>query len=99
VVRWFAADGVMTVQGVMAGDGGMLNVELSGRERIATFLNQVPAPPDFYMQVSGFARTGDEAEQTGSWSIASEQSGTFGVNWRQNADGLWQIVRWDFVGF
>lgn len=98
VVSHFASDGQMNVRGVLAGEGQILNVELTGPDQIRSFLLSAGAPPEFYMGVTRFERTGMEAEQAGEWSIAGEQTGTFTIGWRQTADGVWQVIRWDFVG-
>ncbi len=98
VLTYFAADASMALRGVMGPDGAPLNVDLTGIDQIRPFMNQTGAPPEFYMQVSGFTRTGTEAEQTGRWSIAGEQTGPFTVRWRQSTDGAWLIVHWRFGG-
>jgi polyisoprenoid-binding protein YceI len=98
VTGHFAPDGEMTIRGVLGGEGVVLNVDLSGTQQIQSFLNEAGAPPDFYMDVSAFDRTGTEAEQTGQWSITGEQKGTFTINWRQTSDGIWQVLRWHFAG-
>lgn len=98
VLARFASDGVMVLRGLRGGDGEPLDVDLTGTDQIRSFMNRVGAPPDFAMEVTGFSRSGDEAEQTGRWSIAREQAGTFVLNWRQTADGEWRIARWRFDG-
>jgi len=98
VVSHFAPDGQMTIRGVLAGEGELLNVDLSGTQQITSFLISAGAPPDFYMGVTTFERAGTEAEQTGNWSIAGEQTGTFTIAWHQTQEGIWQVTRWHFVG-
>jgi len=98
VVDHFVSDGVLIVRGVVGGDGQLINVEVAGPQQIQSFLNQAGAPPDFIMNVSAFERNGSRATQSGRWSIAGEQTGTFAIDWAQNADGSWQVVRWLFVG-
>jgi hypothetical protein len=97
-VNRFAPDGTMAVTGVMGGDGSVLNVELVGTQQIQGFLYQVGAPPSLDLQVSAFDRMDDTATQTGTWNLAGEQNGTFTVEWMQNAEGIWQVVRWQFHG-
>ncbi len=98
LVSHLAPDARMTIRGVIAGEGEIINVDLSGTQEIRSFLTSAGAPPDFYMGVTGFERSGTEAEQTGQWSIAGEQTGTFTISWQQTPDGIWQIRRWHFVG-
>jgi hypothetical protein len=98
VLAQFASDAVMVLRGVIGPEGEVINVELTGTDQIGSFTNQTGPPPDFAMQVTGFTRSGTEAEQTGRWSLAGEQTGTFTVTWRDTAEGAWEIVRWRFEG-
>lgn len=98
VVGHMAPDGQMTIRNVLGGEGIVLNVDLAGTQEIRSFLASVGAPPDFYMGVTAFERSGTEADQTGQWSIAGEQTGTFSIHWVQMPDGMWQVTQWHFVG-
>jgi hypothetical protein len=94
----FAADGVMVLRGVRDGEGEVLDLDLTGTDQIRSFMNEVGAVQGFVMEVTGFSRSGMEAEQTGDWSIAGEQTGTFVLSWRRTDDETWRIVRWRFDG-
>lgn len=92
----FTPDGEMLVNGVMGPDG-TIDVDLKGPDQIQSFLGQAGVPTDFSLQVSQFSRSGKEAHQVGNW-LMQGQSGTFALDWRQGADGTWQITRGRFEG-
>lgn len=91
-------DATLMLRGVAGPDGQLLNQDVEGAAAIRGFMGQVGAPPDFRMTSTGFARAGDTATQTGTWSIAGAQTGTFVLDWVAGDDGTWRIRRWRMEG-
>jgi ketosteroid isomerase-like protein len=99
VAARFAPDGRLVLNGVTGPNGEALDTQLTGEAQIRPFMESIGAPPAFTLTATQFARTGDDATQTGTWSVdGGAQSGSFTLDWRRQADGTWRILAWTLQG-
>lgn len=98
VAQRFASDGRLVLANV-AGPNGMMNETIVGVPQVQAFMSSIGAPPQYQMTATEFARTGDTATQTGTWSVdGGAAGGSFILEWRRMDDGGWRIASWRLQG-
>ena len=97
-MEFMEPEATLGVHGVAGPNGAVIRQDVQGTEQIRAFMIQAGAPPQLRMTPDTFTRTGDSVTQTGDWSIAGQETGTFVVDWHRGDAGEWRIRRMRLEG-